>query len=111
MNHAWHNPLHNRYDGLPRWAMATLENHGKDRRDTLYTLREFEEAKTHYLYWNAAQREMVARGKMHGYIRMYWGKKILEWSPTPREAFERALWLNDTYSLDGRDHNGCTGIA
>ncbi len=111
MSHAWHNPQYDSYGGLPRWAAETLEKHGKDRRDPLYSLRELEEAGTHDPYWNAAQKEVMVRGKMHGYMRMYWGKKILEWSSTPREAFTRALYLNDTYELDGRGPNGCTGIA
>jgi deoxyribodipyrimidine photo-lyase len=68
-------------------------------------------AKTHDPFWNAAQKEMVVKGKMHGYMRMYWGKKILEWSQTPEEAFRKALYLNNKYELDGRDPNGFTGVA
>jgi deoxyribodipyrimidine photo-lyase len=70
-----------------------------------------ETAKTHDPYWNAAQKEMVVKGKMHGYMRMYWGKKILEWSKTPEEAYRIALYLNNKYELDGRDPNGFTGVA
>ena len=72
---------------------------------------ELEDAKTHDGYWNAAQTEMVLTGKMNGYMRMYWGKKILEWSNTPEEAFNRAIQLNNKYNLDGRDPNGYAGVA
>ena len=72
---------------------------------------ELEHALTHDPYWNAAQKEMIITGKMHGYMRMYWGKKILEWSMTPQEAFKRCIYLNNKYELDGRDPNGYTGIA
>ena len=85
--------------------------HRKDRREHLYTLRELESEETHDPYWNAAQKEMRICGKMHGYMRMYWGKKVLEWSQTPEEAFRVALYLNNKYELDGRDPNGFTGIA
>ncbi|MDQ7825323.1 MAG: deoxyribodipyrimidine photo-lyase [Candidatus Eremiobacteraeota bacterium] len=111
VNYLWYNPRYGSFEGLPPWAAGTLEKHGADRREVLYSLDELEAAKTHDPYWNAAQKEMVIRGKMHGYMRMYWGKKILEWSPSPREAFGRALYLNDKYELDGRDPNGYTGIA
>jgi deoxyribodipyrimidine photo-lyase len=74
-------------------------------------MEELEAGRTHDPYWNAAQREMVATGKMHGYMRMYWGKKILEWSPTPEKGFAAALALNNKYELDGRDPNGFAGVA
>jgi deoxyribodipyrimidine photo-lyase len=74
-------------------------------------VQELETAKTHDDYWNAAQKEMVITGKMHGYMRMYWGKKILEWSKTPKEAYNTAIYLNNKYLLDGRDANGFAGIA
>jgi deoxyribodipyrimidine photo-lyase len=77
----------------------------------VYSPKELEHARTHDVFWNAAQTEMVATGKMHNYMRMYWGKKILEWSPTPEEAFRTALYLNNKYELDGRDPNGFTGVA
>ena len=85
--------------------------HGRDKREYIYSLKEFEEAKTHDPYWNAAQKEMVTTGKMHGYMRMYWGKKILEWSKNPQAGFKIALSLNNKYELDGRDANGFTGVA
>ncbi len=96
---------------LPDWAQETLKEHGDDEREYVYSREEFENAETHDEYWNAAQKEMVKTGKMHGYMRMYWGKKILEWSETPEEAFETALYLNNKYELDGRDPNGFAGVA
>jgi deoxyribodipyrimidine photo-lyase len=95
----------------PAWAKATLEAHRDDRRPYAYDLAALENARTHDPLWNAAQVEMVRRGGMHGYLRMYWAKKILEWSPTPEEAFAAAVELNDRYQLDGRDPNGYAGIA
>ena len=111
MNFAYYNPDYDSYNCLPEWAHKTLAAHEVDRRDYLYSLEQLESAKTHDPYWNAAQQEMTRRGKMHGYMRMYWGKKILEWSAHPQEAFERALYLNNKYSLDGRDPNGFAGVA
>jgi len=99
------------YEGLPAWAIKTLESHIYDERKYVYSYSELENAQTHDIYWNAAQRELVETGFMHGYMRMYWGKKILEWSRSPREAFETALRLNNTYQLDGRDPNGFAGVA
>jgi deoxyribodipyrimidine photo-lyase len=99
------------YEGLPAWCRRTLDYHARDERDYVYTLEQFESANTHDPYWNAAQQEMVSTGKMHGYMRMYWGKKILEWTASPAEAFHIALHLNDKYELDGRDPNGITGVA
>jgi deoxyribodipyrimidine photo-lyase len=83
----------------------------RDARAYVYTKKQFEQAQTHDELWNAAQLEMVTTGKMHGYMRMYWAKKILEWSATPHEALGVAVYLNDTYELDGRDPNGYAGIA
>jgi deoxyribodipyrimidine photo-lyase len=111
MNFVHYNTRYDAFDGLPSWALKTLRGHEIDRRSPLYSLDELEGAKTHDPFWNAAQREMAIRGKMHGYMRMYWGKKILEWSGTPAEAFARALSLNDKYSIDGRDPNGFSGVA
>ena len=92
-------------------AAPTLAKHRKVPREYVYSPNEFDAARTHDPYWNAAQKEMVLTGKMHGYMRMYWGKKILEWSKTPEEAFRTALRLNDMYELDGRDPNGFAGVA
>ncbi|WAI01755.1 deoxyribodipyrimidine photo-lyase [Methanogenium organophilum] len=96
---------------LPDWAKKTLAEHARDPREYVYTLRELEEALTHDPYWNAAQTEMRMTGKMHGYMRMYWGKKVIEWSQTPEEAYNTLLTLNNRYELDGRDPNSYAGIA
>ena len=96
---------------LPNWALETLREHAKDARPFIYSLKDFESAETHDPYWNSAQIEMVKTGKMHGYMRMYWGKKILEWSENPETAYETALVLNNKYELDGRSCNGFTGVA
>ncbi|NWG03905.1 MAG: deoxyribodipyrimidine photo-lyase [Syntrophaceae bacterium] len=111
MNFVFYNGTYDSFEALPEWAKKTLRAHQKDKRPHLYSLEELETAKTHDPYWNAAQKEMVVKGKMHGYMRMYWGKKILEWSETPEEAFRATLYLNNKYELDGRDPNGFTGVA
>ncbi len=110
MNFVNYNPGYDSIEALPQWAHKTLFEHANDPRDYLYTLEQFEQAQTHDPYWNAAQMQMVRTGKMHGYMRMYWGKKIIEWSESPRQAYDIALYLNDKYELDGRDPNGFTGI-
>ena len=97
--------------GCESWARATLAAHRRDRRPYLYAESELETAATHDPLWNAAQRQMVESGWMHGYVRMYWAKKILEWTRDPGEAFRIAVRLNDRYFLDGRDPNGYTNIA
>ena len=111
MNFVFYNAQYDAYACLPDWARKTLEKHRRDRRPYLYTETELERAETHDPYWNAAQREMVTSGKMHNYMRMYWGKKILEWTEAPEEAFRIAMALNNKYQLDGRDPNGFTGVA
>jgi deoxyribodipyrimidine photo-lyase len=93
------------------WARGTLARHADDRRAQTYNERQLEQAETHDPLWNAAQRQMVEAGWMHGYMRMYWAKKILEWSSSPRAAYAIAVRLNDRYQLDGRDPNGYAGIA
>ncbi|WP_428561754.1 MAG: deoxyribodipyrimidine photo-lyase [Solidesulfovibrio sp. DCME] len=98
------------YDALPGWARKTLAEHAADKRPSLYDRETFEAARTHSALWNAAQRQLTRNGHMHGYMRMYWAKKILEWSATPRQALDTALFLNDRYGLDGRDPNGETGV-
>ncbi len=110
-NFCFYTPQYDKFEGFPAWARKTLNAHRKDRRAYSYTLQQFEYAKTHDELWNAAQTEMVKRGKMHGYMRMYWAKKILEWTGSPEKAMEIAIYLNDLYGLDGRDPNGYTGIA
>jgi deoxyribodipyrimidine photo-lyase len=111
MNFVFYNNNYDAFDGLPQWAKKTLREHKKDRREYTYTLEELENAEIHDPYWNAAQEEMRITGKMHGYMRMYWGKKILEWTKTPEEAFKTAFYLNNRYEMDGRDPNGFTGVA
>jgi deoxyribodipyrimidine photo-lyase len=111
MNFVHYNPNYDTFRALPEWARKTLGEHRQDRREHVYTLKELEQAATHDPYWNAAQTEMMLTGKMHGYMRMYWGKKILEWTRTPEYAFKTALYLNNKYELDGRDPNGFTGVA
>jgi deoxyribodipyrimidine photo-lyase len=106
-----YNRAYDRFAGLPAWCRQTLLERAGDPRPYLYSRAEFEKAETHDPYWNAAQKEMVLTGKMHGYMRMYWGKKILEWSASPREAFRTALALNNAYELDGRDPNAFAGVA
>jgi deoxyribodipyrimidine photo-lyase len=110
-NFCYYNQDYERFQGFPDWARKTLDDHRADEREYLYTLKEFEAARTHDPLWNAAQLEMVQRGKMHGYLRMYWAKKILEWTASPEEAQEVAIYLNDRHELDGRDPNGYVGIA
>ncbi len=110
-NFVFYNPQYDSFEGLPAWAKKSFMNHERDKRRYVYTLEELENAETHDAYWNAAQMEMQVTGKMHGYMRMYWGKKILEWTPSPREAFQRAIHLNNKYELDGRDPNGFAGVA
>lgn len=110
-NFCFYNEKYDAPEGFPEWAAATLAAHAKDAREYRYGLAAFEGAKTHDPLWNAAQRQMVTTGKMHGYLRMYWAKKILEWTKGPAEAMEIAIFLNDRYELDGRDPNGYAGIA
>lgn len=95
---------------LPSWAMNTLNLHAKDKRAHLYTRDEFEAGKTHDPLWNAAQKELVATGTIQNYLRMLWGKKVLEWSKTPEEAYQTLVHLNNKYALDGRNPNSYTGI-
>jgi deoxyribodipyrimidine photo-lyase len=111
INFVHYNPQYDSFNGLPEWAKRTLTEHGNDPREYLYTRDILEQANTHDPYWNAAQREMMLTGKMHGYMRMYWGKKILEWTANPEEAFNTAIYLNNKYELDGRDPNSFTGVA
>jgi len=108
---AFQNPAgHDRYDSLPTWARATLADHSADPRPHLYTLEEFRSAATHDPLWNAAQRQLLAEGRIHNYLRMLWGKKILEWSRSPEEALDIMIELNNRYALDGRDPNSVSGI-
>ncbi|MEM0498167.1 MAG: deoxyribodipyrimidine photo-lyase [Methanothrix sp.] len=110
-NFCYHNEHYDSMEGMPEWARRTLEDHRNDRRDYIYSYDELEGAKTHDDLWNAAQLEMLIKGKMHGYLRMYWAKKILEWSESPEDALITAIRLNDRYELDGRDPNGYAGCG
>ncbi len=110
-NYCHYTPDYDRFEAFPEWAKKTLDGHRFDRRSYLYSRRELEMAQTHDPLWNAAQIQMVTTGRMHGYMRMYWAKKILEWTRSPEEALSDAIYLNDRYELDGRDPNGYTGIA
>lgn len=110
-NFCYYNPRYDTFQGFPEWAKQTLDAHRGDPRPYLYSLEQLEQGITDDDLWNAAQREMVIKGKMHGYMRMYWAKKILEWTESPEQAMEFAISLNDTYELDGRDPNGYAGIA
>jgi len=111
MNFVRFNSKYDSYGCLPGWARKSLDQHRRDTRSPVYTRRQLESAATHDPYWNAAMREMVETGFMHNYMRMYWGKKILEWSKTPQTAYRRALYLNNKYFLDGRDANSYAGVA
>ena len=110
-NFCYYNQHYDDMQGFPAWAKTSLIEHEKDGREYLYTLQELELAYTHDDLWNAAQQEMLQTGKMHGYMRMYWAKKILEWTESPAAAQAVAINLNDRYELDGRDPNGYAGIA
>jgi deoxyribodipyrimidine photo-lyase len=109
-NFCYYNSNYDNFDGIHDWAKKTLNEHRADKRQYTYSLEEFELAKTHDNAWNAAQKEMVLTGKMHGYMRMYWAKKILEWTKSPEEAIAVAIYLNDKYELDGYDPNGYVGV-
>ena len=110
-NFCYYNTNYDNIKGFPAWAQETLEKHWRDERPYLYDKEELEKGLTHDPAWNAAQQQLVTSGKMHGYMRMYWAKKILEWTSDPETAMKTAIFLNDRYSLDGRDPNGYTGIA
>lgn len=111
MNFVHYTPDYDQYSCIPAWAQKTLAEHRDDKREHLYTTEQLVQAETHDPYWNAAMSEMRETGYMHNYMRMYWGKKILEWSKDPKEAFERTLKINNRYFIDGRDANSYTGVA
>jgi len=112
INMTFYNLGYDSYEkAVPAWARRTLAAHAIDKRPHRYSRQLLERSETHDPYWNAAQRDMVLTGRMHGYMRMYWGKKLIEWTATPQEAFATAMYLNDTYEIDGRDPNGYAGIA
>lgn len=105
-----HRKEYDDFDSLPDWARATLAKHAGDERPWRYSLAELEAAATHDELWNAAQRQLVGEGRIHNYLRMLWGKKVLEWSASPREALEVLVHLNNRYALDGRNPNSYSGI-
>ncbi|GAB0091797.1 DNA photolyase [Sergentomyia squamirostris] len=109
-NFCFYSENQNNFEGLHIWARTTLNAHRKDKREYTYTKKKFDDATTHDPLWNAAQIQLKREGKMAGYMRMYWAKKILEWTKSPEEAISIAIYLNDRYSLDGRDPNGFVGI-
>ncbi|PSQ65495.1 MAG: deoxyribodipyrimidine photolyase [Bacteroidetes bacterium QH_2_64_74] len=112
MNHVHFRPdTYDAYECLPEWARESLAEHADDEREHIYSHTELEQEETHDPYWNAAMKEMRETGYMHNYMRMYWGKKILEWSPNPQTAFDRTLHLNNKYFLDGRDPNSFANVA
>lgn len=111
VNYVLYNDKYDSLEGAEPWALKTIKEHARDERERIYTLKQLEEARTYDELWNAAQRQMVSRGWMHNYLRMYWAKKILEWTPHVKMAMQYAIHLNDKYLLDGRDPNGYGGIA
>ncbi|GAA1430710.1 deoxyribodipyrimidine photo-lyase [Microlunatus lacustris] len=111
MNFVFYEPRYDSYEALPAWARQTLAEHAGDRRDPQYTPQQLEDAQTEDPYWNAAMEEMRYAGYLHNYMRMYWGKKILEWSASPEEAHATTLRLNNTYFVDGRDANSYANVA
>jgi len=111
INFVRYTPGYDRFACLPRWARATLKAHKSDRRERVYSLADLDAGRTHDPYWNAAMAEMRATGKMHNYMRMYWGKKLLEWTRSPRTAFRWMLELNNRYFLDGRDPASYANVA
>jgi deoxyribodipyrimidine photo-lyase len=111
MNYVYYCPDYDRYTGLPEWARKTLDQHRNDKREHLYSLPQLEAGQTADIYWNAAQHEMTKTGFMQNAMRMYWGKKIIEWTLSPEKAFEIALMLNNKYFLCGRDPNAFANIA
>jgi len=109
-NMCWQRDDYNQYESLPNWAKETLAEHAKDKREHVYSLEQFEQSETHDELWNAAQRQLIRDGTIHNYLRMLWGKKILEWSATPWGALDVMIELNNKYALDGRNPNSFSGI-
>jgi deoxyribodipyrimidine photo-lyase len=110
-HYAHHRPDHSSFSSLPDWARATLLEHASDPRPFTYTLEQFEDAATHDEIWNAAQRQLRESGRIHNYLRMLWGKKILHWTSSPEEAWAILVELNNRYAIDGRDPNSYGGIG
>lgn len=111
-NYVYYNQGYDVFETMTEsWAYTSMALHANDPREYVYSLEQLEQAQTHDKYWNAAMIEMTTTGFMHNYMRMYWAKKIIEWTPSHKEAFERTVYLDDKYFLDGRDPNGYTGVA
>lgn len=110
-NFCFFNENYDSMNSFPAWALDTLHKHRNDRREYLYDFDKFQSAETHDELWNAAQNQLLGEGRIHGYMRMYWAKKILEWTDNPETAFDYALRLNDLHAIDGIDPNGYTGVA
>jgi len=109
-NYCHHCTDYDNINAAPEWAKKSLDSHRSDKRDYIYSFKELEQSKTHDEAWNAAQKQLTKKGKMHGYMRMYWAKKVLEWTESPEQAIEFLVRLNDFYSIDGGDPNGYAGI-
>jgi deoxyribodipyrimidine photo-lyase len=109
-NMCWQRPDYDRYESLPDWAQQTLRQHESDPRPYIYSPEQLRDAKTHDALWNAAQTQLVTEGRMHNYLRMLWGKKIVEWSATPRDALATMIELNNRFAVDGRNPNSFSGI-
>jgi deoxyribodipyrimidine photo-lyase len=105
-----HQEDYDRFQSLPGWALSTLADHEADPRPIVYSLRQLEDAETHDMLWNAAQRQLRMEGRIHNYLRMLWGKKVIEWTRSPREALKRLIHLNNRWAVDGRDPNSYSGI-
>lgn len=109
-NFTYYNKNYDNLEGAPNFGKKTLEDHAADKREYVYTYEQLAESETHDQLWNAAQRQLVNHGKMHGFMRMYWAKKVLEWSESPEKALENGVKLNDTFAMDGRDPRGYVGV-
>lgn len=109
-NYCLYNPQYDSLDAAPGWAKTSLDKHARDPREFIYSYEQLERAETHDPAWNAAQKQLTRIGKMHGYMRMYWAKKVLEWTESPSQAIDFLIKLNDFYSIDGGDPNGYAGI-
>lgn len=109
-NMCWRERNYDRFESLPGWAQKTLDEHSTDERPYIYELEELEQSITHDRLWNAAQKQLVREGRIHNYLRMLWGKKILHWTRSPREALRIMIELNNKYAMDGRDPNSYSGI-
>ena len=110
-NYCWQRDDYGDYESLPEWAKATLAEHATDPREHVYSLEELDRGRTHDRLWNAAQNQLREEGRIHNYLRMLWGKKVLQWTPSPKAAFDILVELNNRYALDGRNPNSYTGIS